>query len=408
MSVLFFSFILFSCRCPHAVDSLIMDATDGRADQADPGEEEDTRVRDDGSSADASDRQRVLAEVGFTSVIFIGPALPPSRVEPDLEETLSEFYKELQDLDTPDGAAETSVTPVSHSIPLSCIPLSLKPPEVQSGQWIPDEGQERTYRPSVADICRKGGEQKQSSWPHWYNNEPYQRRGPRSNLPPPSERDATDPNQWRHRQSVGRPRPPLPRFHRPRLHRPAPPMAFPYHQNPPPPPPPYVNHDWGGPVRTSLYEQEPGFPAFPLGPLPNFRSNLSLRPHTDSGCYFDQPQQHRDYDEGPSSSAGRGWPPYENEGRYKWAAEPDPRDLRCPPANDNSSFVLILMRGLPGSGKSTLARYVVNGLQCLELRCRESCKFSSQILSFFIDCTVCLFCSFLAGSCCSPVQVASY
>lgn len=372
----FFSFILFSCRCPRAVESLNMDATDG---QVDPGEEEATRVRDDGGS----DRQRVLAEVGFTSVIFIGPALPPSigpalppsispalppsRVDPDLEETLSEFYKELQDLDTPDGAAETSGTPVSHSLPLSYIPLSLEPPEEPSGQWISAEGPEWTDRPSVPDFSLKGSEQKQSSWPHWYNNEPYQRRGPRSNLPPPSGRDATDPNQWRHRQSVGSPRPLPPRFHRPRLHRQAPPPAFPYHQNPlpPPPPPPRMNHDWGGSVRTSHYEEEPGFPTFPHIPPPDFPSDLSERPYVDSGRSFDRHQQGYDYDEGPSSSAGGGWPPYENEGRYQRAAEPDPRDLRCPPADDDSSLVLILMRGLPGSGKSTLARYIVNDLQWL-------------------------------------------
>lgn len=86
----------------------------------------------------------------------------------------------------------------------------------------------------------------------------------------------------------------------------------------------------------------------------------------DSGRYFDRHQQGYDYDEGPSSSAGGGWSPYENEGRYQRAAEPDPRDLRFPPVDDDSSSVLILMRGLPGSGKSTLARYVVNDLQWLK------------------------------------------
>lgn len=344
-----------------------MEPTDGRVDRADPGEEEVARVRDDGSSVDTSDRQRVLAEVGFTSVIFIGPALPPSRVEPDLEETLTEFYKELQDLDTPaDGAAETSGVPVSQSLPVSYVPLRLEPPEEPSSQWIPDEGQERTDWPSETDLSLKSREQKQSSWPHWYNNEPYQRRGPRSNLPPPSERDATDPNQWRHRQSVDRLRPPPPRFHRPRLHRPAPPPAFPYQQNPPPPPlPPHMSQDWGGSVRTNHYEEEPGFPALPHLPPPNFPSDFSAGPYVDSGRYFDQQQRGYDYDEAPSSSATGGWPPYENEGRYQRAAEPDPRDLRFPPADDDSSLVLILLRGLPGSGKSTLARYTVNNLQWL-------------------------------------------
>ncbi|TMS07914.1 Breast cancer type 2 susceptibility protein-like protein [Larimichthys crocea] len=56
------------------------------------------------------DRQRVLKEVGLTSTTFIGPAFPPPQtttVKSDLEDTLSEFYKELEKIDTPDGADDT-------------------------------------------------------------------------------------------------------------------------------------------------------------------------------------------------------------------------------------------------------------------------------------------------------------
>lgn len=333
-----------------------MDATFGQNDQAEPGEDEATRAGVDGSGVDPSDRQRVLDEVGSISIFFIGPELPPSRVEPDLEETLSEFYKELQDLDTPDVAAETLGTPVSQSFAPSYIPLSLQPPEVPSRQLNPGEEQDRR---------EQGREQKQSSWPHWYDNKPYQRGRPRSFLPPQSEE--INPDEWQRRQSVTRQRPPPPRFHRPRLHRPTPPTAFPYPQNPPPLPPPsaHMNHDWGSSVRTNHYDEAPSFPAFPQVPPPNFDSDLSVRPIFNTGHYFDQ--QDYDYDEAPSSSAGGRWRPYENEGRYQWAAEPEPRDLHCPPAVEDSSLVLILMRGLPGSGKSTLARCVVSAVVLLRM-----------------------------------------
>lgn len=330
-----------------------MEAAFGQNDQADPGEDEATLARVDGSSStDPSDRQRVLDEVGSISIFFIGPELPPSRVEPDLEETLSEFYKELQDLDTADVAAEAETlgTPVSPSVALSYIPLSIEPPEVPYSQLNPGEEHGRK---------EQGREQKQSSWPHWYDNKPYQRGRPRSFLPPHSEREEMNPNEWPQSQSVTRQRAPPPRFHRPRLHRPTPPTAFPYHQNPPPPlpPPAHMNFDWGSSVGTKHYDEEPHFPAFPQVPPPNFDSHLSVRPMFNSGRYFDQYQQ--DYDEAPSSSAAGSWHPYENEERYQWAAEPDPRDRGCPPAHEDSPLVLILMRGLPGSGKSTLARCVV-------------------------------------------------
>lgn len=342
-----------------------MEATFRQSDQADPGEGETAPVGVD----DPSDRQRVLDEVGSISIFFIGPELPASRVEPDLEETLSEFYKELQDLDTPDGAAETPGTPVSQSLAPSYIPLSLQPPEVPSAQLKPGEGQERQ---------EEGREQKQSSWPHWYNNKPYHRGRPRSFLPPHSEREELNPDQWQRRQSVNRPRPTPPRFHRPRLHRPTPPTAFPYRQDLPPPPA-HMIHDWGGSVRTNHYDEEPGYPPFPQVPPPNFDGHVPARPIFDPGRYFDQRQRGYDYDEAPSSSAGGSWPPYENQERYQWAAEPDPRDLRCPPADEDSSLVLILMRGLPGSGKSTLARYVVSYLRWLYLGCCETSK------SFFLS-----------------------
>lgn len=392
----FFSLIPFSCRCPRAVESLNMDTTFRQNDQAEPGEEEATRVRVDDSSADPSDRQRVLDEVGSISIFFIGPELPPSRVEPDLEETLSEFYKELQDLDPPEGAAETSGTLVSHSFAPSYIPLSLQPTEAPSSQLKPDEEQERK---------EQGREQKQSSWPHWYDNKPYHRGGPRSFLPLHSEREEMNPDRWQRRQSVNRLRPPPPRFHRPRLHRPTPPTAFPYHQNAPPPPlaplpPAHMNHDWGSSVMTNHYDEEPGFLAFPRVPPPNFDSHVSVRPIFDSGRYFDQHQQGYDYDEAPSSSAGASWRPDENEGRYQWAAEPVQRDLHCPPADEDSSLVLILMRGLPGSGKSTLARYVVSAMALLRMLEESQILFSFTRFNPFI--------LILAGNCCLPAQAALF
>lgn len=315
-----------------------MDTTFGQNDQADPDEDD-----------------AAFAVVDVTSVnpivYFIGPELPQSREEPDLEETLSEFYRELEDLNPPDVTVETSGAPVSTSVAPLYIPLSLQPPEVPGSRLDPGEQQER---------MEQDREQKQSSWPHWYDNRPYHRGMPRSFLPTRSEREEINPNEWQRRQPVTRQRAPPPRFHRPRLHRPAPPTPFPYRQNPPPfppaPSPAHMIQDWGSSVGTNRYDEEPCLPVFPPVSPPNFDSHFSVRPVINSGRYFDHHQHDYDDNEAPSSSAGGSWPPYENEGRYQCTAEPDPSDPGCPPADEDSPLVMILMRGLPGSGKTTLAR----------------------------------------------------
>lgn len=339
-----------------------MEAPDGQDAKDDSAENEATWVSNDDSSPDKSERQRVLKEVGLTSTSFIGPAFPPNKVEPDIEDTLSEFYKELEEIDAPGGADENSGKRdpgFDQSLTPSGISQSLSLPETRNKTDIPDGGKEKSCESPVTDFYLKGREEKQPRWPHWYQNVPYHHRRPRPVVQP--ERDGTTPDHWYHPQSADRPRPPNPRFHRPLFHRPPPPSAFPYPQNQPS----HISHNWGGSVMPSYHQEDARFPSFSRIPPPNFHPSTS--PHIDSEHYFDW-QREGYHCDAPSGNVSVGWARDRNEERYqfdeehdrlrRYGAQYDQWDRRCPPAENNSTLVLILMRGLPGSGKSTLARYV--------------------------------------------------
>ncbi|KAL6115872.1 uncharacterized protein ACO6RY_00620 [Pungitius sinensis] len=305
------------------------------------------------SSPDKAVRERALKQVGLTSTTFIGPAFPPSKPskstkrKSDFENTLSEFYKELETIDAPDRAND-------HSGKINAGFVKPPTPSKTSTSRQIHKGSDEIANPNNRagpEGYQKGSGQK--SWSHWYQNEPYYPRRPR----PPAPYQ----NPWHHPQT----QPPNPRFHRPPFHRPPPPPAFPNSQAPPSTP----NHHWSGSGPINQYQEELHFPSFSSFPPPNVSGHPSQGFYGDSPHHFDRDEwacgyeMHSDnmnvgWSRGREEQSSHGVEDYDRFPRYD--PENDPWDNRCPPpANTNafhSSPVLILMRGLPGSGKSTLAR----------------------------------------------------
>ncbi|XP_029302087.1 NEDD4-binding protein 2-like 2 [Cottoperca gobio] len=309
------------------------------------------------SSPHKSVRERVLKQVGTTSTTFIGPAFPPpksKKVKTKFEDTLSEFYKELEKIDTPDGA---------NNIPerqnASFVRPSIPPKTSTSSQHVSEENIVYKRKHAGPEGYQKGGEQKQSSWSHWHQNEPYYPRRPSPAAPTQ--------NQWHYPQTLNRP--PNPSFHRPPFHRPPPPSAFPNPQNPPS----HVDQNWSSSGATNQHPEESHFPTFSSFPPPNVCSQPSQGFHGDSPYHLDRDERGRSH-EVHSDDVNVGWSrdrkeevcqfgeDYERCQRYDSEIEPWESHSR-PPANTNAyrpSLVLFLMRGLPGSGKSTMARELLS------------------------------------------------
>ncbi|XP_034459942.1 NEDD4-binding protein 2-like 2 [Hippoglossus hippoglossus] len=282
-------------------------------------------------SSDSSKRERAIKEVGLTSSTFIGPTFPRPASAPkkskklkkskDIEDTLSEFYKELEKIDTPDGADGNSRKP-------------------EEGFARP---RERTYNAgnsAETDGWRRSDGERPGSWPHWYQNEPYHPRGPRPGG------DLTPQNQWRYPHPQNRP--PNPGLHRPPFRHPPPPPAFQGQQNPPP----RVNPNWSGSGPANQYQE------FSSIPSPNVHGPPSQGHYGE--YHSDRDERVRSYD-AYSDNGNRGHDQHRvfNSENKVWEPQPHCR----PPDNTQahrSSLVLILLRGLPGSGKTTLARELLS------------------------------------------------
>ncbi|XP_070762397.1 NEDD4-binding protein 2-like 2 [Enoplosus armatus] len=332
---------------------------DGRADK------DTTFVRNDSSSPDKSVRERVLKEVGLTSTTFIGPAFPPetTTVKSDIEDTLSEFYKELEEIDTPSGANDN---PGRQNAGFDQPPI---PPKTYSSKetWgVSEEKLVNTSKSAETDGYQKSTEQKQPPWPHWYQNEPYYPRRPRPGMDLSSGRAAPTQNQWRYPQTPNRP--PNPRFHRPPFHR-APPFAFPN----PLKTPSHVNQNWSASGMRNQHQEESHFPTFSSFSPQNVCSPPSQGFYGDSPHHFDRDERGYSYD-AHSDHVNVGWPTDRKEEwcqlgedydrRQRYGSENELWDHHCQPPDSNNAYhsplVLILMRGLPGSGKSTLARELLS------------------------------------------------
>ncbi|KAK2846744.1 hypothetical protein Q5P01_009743 [Channa striata] len=317
----------------------------------------------DGDDSDRNSkcvRERVLKEVGLTSTMFIGPALPPQSDtgKSDIDDSLSEFYKELEEISTPDGAiGNPGIEPPT-------------PPKTANSRNTQDRSQEKSRHMSNSedmDGHQKRGGQK-TPWPHWYQNEPYYNRRVKPGLEQSSDRAAASQNRWHYPQHLNSPS--HPRFHRPPFHPPPPPPSrFPNPKNLPP----HLNSNWRDQCISDQYHRgEPHFSTFPTFPPPNVCSHPSQGIQGDSKHPLDRDERvfvqtenvnlrwHRDRkEEWFHLGKDCDWrQTYETENK-QW----EQQHPRLPPDNTHSycsSLVLILMRGLPGSGKSTLARELLS------------------------------------------------
>lgn len=318
----------------------------------------------DSSNPDATvrhrDFKRILQEVGLTSTTFIGPAFPPNKVQSDIEDTLSEFYKELAQIDTPDGADNNSGKQDAGFVQPAITP------QTSSSKEFTDGNRRKIFKFSKMDSNQQSSRQKPLSSQHYYQNEPHYPRRPRPYMDPLCGSADSNQNQWHYSQAENRPRPPNPRFQSPPFLHPPSSSAFPYPQNPAS----HKNRSWDSSGMTQMYQEEAHFTPFRGMPPQNVGGHLSQDPYGDSPHYFERDQQGYGVDVN-SDNVNVGWSRYREEewcqfgGGYdqRYDAEHDSWDhYYRPPDPDNNhayhpSLVLILMRGLPGSGKSTLARY---------------------------------------------------
>nr|XP_057935411.1 NEDD4-binding protein 2-like 2 isoform X2 [Doryrhamphus excisus] len=114
-----------------------------------PCKEDDSAVKE---PTNENDFKRVLKEVGLTSNAFIGPAFPPEKnpATPDIEDSLSEFYKEIEKID-------------ANSLP----------DDTQNTSQVSQEIQDTHVGRSERHFHQRSSRHQQPFWSHWYNNEPY-------------------------------------------------------------------------------------------------------------------------------------------------------------------------------------------------------------------------------------------
>lgn len=307
-----------------------------------------TKQKKSRSSPNRSVTERVLKKVGSTSTTFIGPACRPQKVKvkPNIDETLSEFYKELEMIDSTDGTYAGSVK--------SCKPLKA-PARKELGTSLEKNGV--MTRPLDKNVHQKSTGQKRTPHPHWYQDEPYHLKRQRTNFDLISDGAAYSPHpqsHWQHHPPFQSK--PYTRFHQTPHRVPPPPFpsAFP---GPPPDLAPQVNHNWSHSDRTNQYQEDFNFPLIhrfppPPPPLPfkDFDGNPSY--------HFDRGEGGYDF----KSNNVNVQPREDSDWHQRFNTEDEPRvreDRSQPPDKTyapDAALVLILMRGAPGSGKSSLAR----------------------------------------------------
>ncbi|XP_072248250.1 uncharacterized protein n4bp2l2 [Leuresthes tenuis] len=313
------------------------------------------------SSPDTCVRDRVLKEVGLTSTVFIGPAFPPEtpKAKTDFEDSLSEFYKELEKIDAPNGADDN---PGKQNV------QPFIPPETSTSKKTQDRPKEKIItRNSVeTDSYQKNSAQMHKPWPHWYQNEPYHLKRQRPEVSRGGS--VSNQNQWNYPPPPNMP--PHPRFHRP-------PFPHQHHQSGFPNPtnlPAHVRSSLNCSAITNHYQDDYNFPSFSNFPPPNishpsqgFYGNSPQQfGRDDRGCYFDTHSDHPTV--GWSKDRKEKWSrcdeDYDRRQRFDSRNEPWEQQNPFQPCDDrhtyNSALVLILMRGLPGSGKTTLARELLS------------------------------------------------
>ncbi|XP_076831895.1 uncharacterized protein n4bp2l2 isoform X2 [Brachyhypopomus gauderio] len=267
----------------------------------------------EGGSGDAAhvcherSKEEVIKEIGVSSTAFIGPSCrPPSAIE----EELSEFYKELEEIDHQDVV--DGMTTTDEDLPQPCRPTDSPAPGKESrGTDV-----RKAHRPYPAPRTHDRPRQDYGNTRIWR---------------PQSHGDVTwdDSYSYSYQDPWPHAPPRLPQnlqrfqFQEPQRFLPLPPPGNPMHH-------PYFEPDYN-PSESSrwrCWEETP----LPLGHDMGFTP--SYRP---GSCEW--------YERHSSD-----WQPYNEQD----SREEDPYKY------NGESFVLILMRGLPGSGKSTLAKEIVS------------------------------------------------
>ncbi|KAI7801110.1 NEDD4-binding protein 2-like 2 [Triplophysa rosa] len=251
------------------------------------------------------DRNRVIQDLGITSTAFIGPACRPEP--PSIEQELSEFYKELQEVDHSDEVDGHALDEQGQNP--SCKPES-DPRQKDSSAVVTDRS--RAYRP-YPDPHQRSGQQWQCGGPRrWRPRTPYGNEGfgERLHLAP-----WCPPPPWIP------PGPPNPAF-----------QFF--------PPPPF-----GGPIMYPPY----------MRPQQNFQSHADISKRAPWEVPWLPPNEWHDNARGPSFCDSRFPEDYETS-TSNWQQNNPEQQF-----HHYNTLHLILLRGLPGSGKSTLARDLMSG-----------------------------------------------
>ncbi|XP_054649157.1 NEDD4-binding protein 2-like 2 [Dunckerocampus dactyliophorus] len=258
--------------------------------------EDDCAIRE---RTNDNDFKRVLKEVGLTSNAFIGPAFlsENNTATSDIEDSLSEFYKEIEEIDANSAPDDT------------CLQTA------EASQETQDTPVEDTVTRSETDSHQSSSRHNQPPWSHWYYNEPYSTRRSRNMN---SDRFECSRHQPSHlpqplNQTV------------PRSH--CPPFPNPHHPHPP--------QHWNSPS-DHHYQPQPSFSSP--------ESNPQYQNRHGSGYWFDA------RDDGNAR-----WSQDAPECHFD-----DRQQTHHSGPLDGPSLVLILMRGLPGSGKSTMARELLS------------------------------------------------
>lgn len=345
-----------------------------------------------GKPVTQKDRRLVIKELGISSTEFIGPLCRPQEPKPkvkpvskkerkskakpkrkaDFENELSEFYKELEELE-PDDCVDGSVDDKRAD--------DKRVDESNAAAWEP-----QNPPPSGRQMFPKDQDSRR---PHPYrydHRDHWQPKRPRPPFQPGPNWHGPDlpfgSNQWQRSQAFGGPpRPPPHGFHIPVYGRPPGPPPPPY----PPPGPLYppvfrpqmsTNYACPGAENHCRWER-PRFP--PPGPrcppfggfegygAPQDCSAPDYPPDGADGCREDGGNDCSSHDEvtGPQ-------PRMDADRDRHQKPEPEPAPVPEPVPNPEQQcrqlpysdcdyrpvplLLLILMRGLPGSGKSTLAK----------------------------------------------------